>query len=155
MTVGKIVPGRPLMVRLSSSKASITKHLKILEIKEGQLTREVLRKQYISMVKKYHPDTATEEDGSLEKFIQVDEVMLIIHCNKIFPARRLEIKSLLVGVSKLLFFWCVDSCFCSECIESKRKKGRRKISGSVKMATLAWQLNVGFNKLAAKTRHQN
>ena len=36
-----------------------------------------------------------------------------------------------------------------------RKKERRKISGRVKIGTLAWQLNVGFNKLAAKTRHQN
>ena len=48
------------------------------------------------------------------------------------------------------------SCFCSEFIESKQKKGRRNIlGGGVKMGTLAWQLNVRFNKLAAKTRHQN
>ena len=52
---------------------------------------------------------------------------------KYFPSLRLEIKSLLVAVSKLIN-WCVGilmSCFCSEFMESKQKKEeeRRKISG--------------------------
>ena len=41
-------------------------------------------------------------------------------------------------------------------MESKQKKEEESfLGGMVKMGTLAWQLNVGFSKLAAKTRHQN
>ena len=51
-------------------------HMRALEIDPGStLTRDVLRRQYIAMVKKYHPDTATNSDeASMEKFMQVDEV---------------------------------------------------------------------------------
>ena len=73
---------------------------------------------------------------------------------KYFLPGDLELNLSWLGFPNYLY-WCVDSCFCSEFIESKQKKGRRKIFRSVKMATLAGQLTVGFNKLAAKTRHQN
>ena len=51
-------------------------HMRALEIDPGStLTRDILRRQYIAMVKKYHPDTATNSDeASMEKFMQVDEV---------------------------------------------------------------------------------
>ena len=51
-------------------------HMRALEIDPSSaLTRDVLRRQYIAMVKKYHPDTATNSDeASMEKFMQVDEV---------------------------------------------------------------------------------
>ena len=47
------------------------------------------------------------------------------------------------------------SCFCSEFIESKKKKEEERFLGGVK-----WELWLGnsmlmFNKLTAKTRHQN
>ena len=75
----KVLPKakRPTVVRLHSNKANIAKYLTLLEIKEENLTREVLRRQYIAMVKKYHPDAATDE-GSLDKFLQVDEVIKFI-----------------------------------------------------------------------------
>ena len=41
-------------------------------------------------------------------------------------------------------------------MESEQKKEEERfLGGMVEMGTLAWQLNVGFGKLAAKTRHQN
>ena len=54
----------------------VAKHMRALEMDpSSNLTREVLRRQYIAMVKKYHPDTATNSDeASMEKFMQVDEV---------------------------------------------------------------------------------
>ena len=73
---------------------------------------------------------------------------------KYFLPGDLKLNLFLLGFPNYLY-WCVDSRFCSKFIESKQKKGRRKISGRVEMGTLARQLNVRFNKLAAKTRHQN
>ena len=77
---------------------------------------------------------------------------------KYFLPRDLKLNLFWLGFPNYLY-WCVDYfwclVFCSEFIESKQKKGRRKISRSVKIGTLAWQLNVRLNKLAAKTRHHN
>ena len=39
--------------------------------------------------------------------------------------------------------------------QKRKKQEERFLVGMVKMGTLAWQLNVGFSKLAAKTRYQN
>ena len=52
------------------------KFMRVLEIDGGPevLTREVLRRQYIAMVKKYHPDTAAAEQATMDKFLEVDEV---------------------------------------------------------------------------------
>ena len=61
---------------------------------------------------------------------------LLIYEDNISMAWRLEIKSLLVGVSKLLILVCrliLMSFFFSMFIESKQKKGRGKISRRVKM----------------------
>ena len=61
----------------------------------------------------------------------------------------------------VLFSWYVlatigpATCDRFRAILSRKKKEERFLGGVVKMGTLAWQLNVGFNKLAAKTRHQN
>ena len=52
------------------------KYMRVLEIGGGPeaLTRDVLRRQYIAMVKKYHPDTAGVDQASMDMFHQVDEV---------------------------------------------------------------------------------
>ena len=61
----------------------------------------------------------------------------------------------------VLFSWYVlatigqATCDRLRAILSKKKEKERFLRGVVKMGTLAWQLNVGFNKFAAKTRHQN
>ena len=56
-----------------------------------------------------------------------------------FIGKEVAIKYFLPGNLKLNLFWlgfpnclywCVDSCFCIEFIESKQKKRRRKISGT-------------------------
>ena len=38
--------------------------------------------------------------------------------------------------------------------KAEKKEKERFLGGMVKMGTLAWQLNVRFDKLVAKTRHQ-
>ena len=42
-----------------------------------------------------------------------------------------------------------------EQFQAEKKEEKRFLAGMVKMGTLAWQLNVRFDKLVAKTRHQN
>ena len=62
-----------------SNDRKYAKYFRVLEIQEGKLTREILRRQYIAMVKKYHPDTATNsENASMEKFLEIDEVRAVI-----------------------------------------------------------------------------
>ena len=77
---------------------------------------------------------------------------------KYFPPLRLEIKYLLVGVSKLIN-WCVGVMVFAASLwnlsRKRKKKEERFLGEMVKMGTLAWQLNVRFSRLAAKTRHQN
>ena len=60
----------------SMTPRQCAKFMRVLEIDGGPevLTREVLRRQYIAMVKKYHPDTAAEEQATMDKFLEVDEV---------------------------------------------------------------------------------
>ena len=67
----------------------------------------------------------------------------------------LKLNRLWLGFPNYLY-WCVDSCFRSEFMESKKKKEEERfLGGMIKMGTLGWQLNVGFSILAAKRRHQN
>ena len=73
---------------------------------------------------------------------------------KYFLPGDLKLNLSLLGFPNYLY-WCVGrlilvSCFCSEFIGSKQKKGRRKISGRVKMRTLAWQAMLGSINLLQK-----
>ena len=45
---------------------------KILELTEDS-DKDAVRRQYINLVKKYHPDTAKQEEQSLERFHQIDQ----------------------------------------------------------------------------------
>ncbi len=56
--------------RLKSDAESI-KYLRTLELDVEHCTQDLVRRQYISLVKKYHPDAF---QGSREKFEQIDEV---------------------------------------------------------------------------------
>ena len=45
---------------------------KTLELSEDS-DRETVRRQYINLVKKYHPDTAKEGEQNLDKFYSIDQ----------------------------------------------------------------------------------
>ena len=61
----------------------------------------------------------------------------------------------------VLFSWYVlgtiglATCDWLRTVLSRKKEEEKFLGEAVKMGTLGWQLNVRFNKLAAKTRHQN
>ena len=44
----------------------------ILELSEDS-DKDAVRRQYINLVKRYHPDTAKQEEQSLERFHQIDQ----------------------------------------------------------------------------------
>lgn len=45
---------------------------KILELAEDS-DKDAVRRQYINLVKRYHPDTAKQEEQDLERFHQIDQ----------------------------------------------------------------------------------
>ena len=45
---------------------------KILELTEDS-DKDAVRRQYINLVKRYHPDTAKQEEQDLERFHQIDQ----------------------------------------------------------------------------------
>jgi len=85
----------------SAKRSKFAKYFRVLQldIKEEELTREILRRQYISMVKKYHPDTAVassgkdhsgngdDEDIRMQKFLEIDEAFKILQ-QKLIDDRR-------------------------------------------------------------------
>ena len=67
--------------KAQEKRSQIRKHQEILKYKEQfnilELTedsdKDAVRRQYINLVKRYHPDTAKQEEQSLERFHQIDQ----------------------------------------------------------------------------------
>ena len=50
-------------------------YFRVLELLPEETTHDNVRRQYIRLVKKYHPDTNGDDPIAREKFAAVDEVM--------------------------------------------------------------------------------
>ena len=62
----------------SRGKNKYLKYFRALELPE-ETTHDNVRRQYIRLVKKYHPDTNGDDPIAREKFAAVDEVGNYIH----------------------------------------------------------------------------